>query len=121
MAWQSLAKEQYINLSTFRKTGVAVATPVWFAEHDGNLYIYSGGDSGKVKRIRNNGRVELAACNARGVVHGPVLPGHARLLSGDEAKVANTILNRKYFLKRLFDVMRTLRRGTAALIEIVPG
>jgi PPOX class probable F420-dependent enzyme len=44
-------------LTTFRKNGEAVPTPVWFAESDGKLYIYTANSSGKVKRIRNNASV----------------------------------------------------------------
>ena len=44
----------YLNLETYRKSGVAVRTPVWFAEQGGILYLYTLADSGKVKRIRNN-------------------------------------------------------------------
>ena len=53
------AGEKYINLETFRKSGAAVATPVWFAEDLGVFYVYSLANAGKVKRIRNNPRVRL--------------------------------------------------------------
>ena len=59
----ALANAQYINLTTFRKSGVAVATPVWFAEHAGTLYVETTASTGKVKRIRHTSRATI--CSAR--------------------------------------------------------
>lgn len=119
--WQSLQNEKYINLVTFRKNGQGVPTPVWFAEREGKLVVYTGADSGKVKRVRNNGRVELAACNAGGKVHGPMLEGNARIVSGEEARTAEQALNRKYLMKRLFNFMTLITRAQRAYIEIDPA
>ena len=52
--------QKYICLKTFRKSGVAVNTPVWFAEHDSKLYAKTRIGSGKSKRIRNNPNVLVA-------------------------------------------------------------
>src|SRR5580698_1971068 len=49
--------QKYISLTTFRKTGAAVATAVWFGEQDDKLYVMTRSDMGKTKRIRNNSRV----------------------------------------------------------------
>lgn len=120
--WASLQNENYINLTTFRKNGEGVATPVWFAELNGKLVVYTVDNTGKVKRIRNNGRVEVAACNARGnQIHGPVLQGHARILPLSEADTAEHVLNRKYFMKRFFNLFARLRKETRAYIEISPA
>ena len=62
--------QKYISLTTFRKTGVGVATPVWFGEEDGKLYVMTRGDMGKTKRIRNNPQVRVAPCTMRGTVTG---------------------------------------------------
>ena len=59
---------KYISLTTFRKTGQAVPTPVWFGEDDGKLYVMSRSDSGKSKRVRNNPQVRVAPCTMRGKV-----------------------------------------------------
>ncbi len=83
-AWSTLANESYISLTTFRKNGTPVATAVWFAEQDGKLLVYTVADSGKVKRIRNSGAVEVTACDRVGKVHGPTLKGTARLLGPSE-------------------------------------
>jgi len=36
-----LQNQKYISLTTYRKTGAAVRTPVWFAEENGKLYIFT--------------------------------------------------------------------------------
>jgi PPOX class probable F420-dependent enzyme len=59
-------KEKYMSLATFRKSGKEVRTPVWVAENNETLYVFSEGTAGKVKRIRNNGRAQIAACNFNG-------------------------------------------------------
>jgi hypothetical protein len=77
-ALRALDREKHLSLVTFRKTGRAVATPVWFARgEDGRLYVFTEAASGKVKRLRNDARVRLAACNPWGRVHGDVLEGRA--------------------------------------------
>jgi len=76
-ARSALDGERYGSLETFRKTGRAVATPVWFALAGERFYVFSEGDAGKVKRLRNDPRVRLAACNVRGRVHGEPFTGHA--------------------------------------------
>ncbi len=54
--------QRYLSLATFRKSGVAVHTPIWFAEDDNKLYFMTNSKLGKVKRIRNNPQVMIAPC-----------------------------------------------------------
>jgi PPOX class probable F420-dependent enzyme len=63
-----LGRAPYVSLATFRKSGAAVATPVWCAPRDGALYVFSAGDAGKVKRLRVNARARLAVCDVRGAL-----------------------------------------------------
>ena len=81
----ALGRGKYISLATFRKTGEAVYTPLWFAEQDGKLYVMTRNDSWKYKRIRNNPNVRVAPSTIRGRIIGPELPARARVLSGDES------------------------------------
>ena len=69
--------QKYISLTTFRKTGAPVPTPVWFGEQDGKLYVMTRSDMGKTKRIRNNPQVKVAPCTMRGKVTGPEFPAKA--------------------------------------------
>ncbi len=97
---KEIHKQKYISLVTFRKSGVGVPTPVWFAEQDGKLYVKTRSDSGKYKRIRNNGRVAVAPCTARGKVTGPEFAGEARVLPANEWRPAREAVNHKYWLAR---------------------
>ena len=84
MTPHDLARERYVNLATFRRSGAEVKTPIWFAsdpQDPRRLWMYTNGKSGKVKRIRNGGRSRVAACNARGRVHGPWLDATSRIES----------------------------------------
>ena len=108
----------YISLETFKKNGEGVKTPVWFVLHDDALYAYTEADSWKVKRIRNNPRVRVAVCNFRGDVKGEWVDAKATLIDGDERLAADERLDRKYFLKRIFNVLTRMNRHTRAMIKI---
>ncbi|GAC1540229.1 MAG: PPOX class F420-dependent oxidoreductase [Herpetosiphon sp.] len=116
--WITLAKEQFLSLTSYRKNGQGVPTPVWFARMDGLLVVYTMESSGKVKRIRNNPTVEVAACNRSGKIHGPPLPGVATFLHGSAAKRAETLLNNKYPLKRVMNLFAQLRGSKRAYLAI---
>jgi len=93
-----LQKQKYVNLTTFRKNGLAVNTPVWFAARDGKLMVMTRNDSGKYKRIRNNPAVRLAPCNIRGKITDPAFPGRARILAPEEWPEARKAIQAKYWL-----------------------
>jgi uncharacterized protein len=96
-----LRGQKYISLATFRKTGVPIHTPVWFADEHGKLYIFTNPESGKVKRIRNNPEVRIAPSTMRGRITGPEFSGQARILSAGESEHARELLKRKYWLMRV--------------------
>lgn len=97
--FESLRRQKYVDLVTFRKSGVAVHTPVWFAEREGRLYVMTRGDSAKVKRIRNNARVEIAACTVRGRRTGPPIAAMATVALSPEP--GRSLIRKKYWLARL--------------------
>ncbi len=108
----SLENQKYISLTTFRRTGAAVATPVWFVQLQNTLYIYTDATAGKVKRIRNNPEVQLASCTMLGQVKGPLITGVARIVTDPQEQVrAEAALNAKYWIaRRLLRLLnRTLR------------
>lgn len=95
--FERLAAEKYVVLTTFRRSGVAVATPIWLAGSDRELVMWSERKAGKVKRIRNNGRVEVQACDRRGrQTHGAKVTGQARLLDDEATERACAVIARKY-------------------------
>ncbi len=86
MTSEQLGNESYVNLASTRKTGKEVRTPVWVAPDGDRLLVYTNATSGKVKRIRNHGRVRLAACDVRGRLRGDWVDGHARMLDEPSAR-----------------------------------
>ncbi|MFV9505833.1 MAG: PPOX class F420-dependent oxidoreductase [Oscillochloridaceae bacterium umkhey_bin13] len=117
-----LDQQQYANLFTFRKNGDAIKTPVWFAEQGDRLYIMTTMDSGKVKRIRNNGHVLIGPSDRAGNPKGPTIAAQARLLAPTEAAMASAALDRKYgLMKAVFDFFGTLRGMDRAWIEVSPA
>ena len=69
----ALAREPCVRLTTFRRSGAAVETPVWLVAdrsalggHDGELLVITGADTGKAKRLRREARVLLVASDSRG-------------------------------------------------------
>jgi len=93
--------QKYISLTTFRKTGVGVPTPVWFGEQNEKIYVMTRHDMGKAKRIRNNPGVKVAPCTIRGKVTGPEISATARILPPEEHKSARQTINRKYWMARI--------------------
>jgi PPOX class probable F420-dependent enzyme len=110
--------QKYISLETFKKNGQGVKTPVWFVLHNDALYVYTEADSWKVKRIRNNPRVRVAVCNVRGEVKGPWLDATASIVDGDERRAADRLLDRKYFLKVIFNFLSRINRHKRVMIKI---
>jgi len=96
-----IQSQKYVSLTTFRKTGAGVATPVWFGEEDGKLYVMTRSDMGKTKRIRNNPQVRVAPCTIRGRVTGAEFAATARILPPEEHARARQPINRKYWMARL--------------------
>lgn len=121
--FSSLQGHQFISLTTFRRTGAAVATPVWFAEVGGRLYVTTDPDAGKVKRIRHTARVIVVPCTFRGQTLGPALEAQARLLTPAEYGAAEAALKAKYGLQWTLLTLPERLRGRAAeraFLEITP-
>lgn len=93
---QRLTTGNYLQITTFRRDGTPVPTPVWVGRDGDEVIIWTGSTTGKVKRIRNNGSVELAACDLRGRPRGPVVKGTARILDAAGTERGRTLLKRKY-------------------------
>ena len=76
-----LDRHRYVALATFRRSGAEVRTPDWFAAVDNRLYVFTAGDSGKVKRLRHSPRARVAPSDVRGHVRGPWSEAAARLVT----------------------------------------
>src|SRR2546427_1072797 len=88
--------KKHISIETYRKTGAPVRTPVWFVEENGELFVRTDSDTGKIKRIRNNPRVRVAPCNMRGTVKGAWVDGEARMIEPESSKHIFSLLRKKY-------------------------
>jgi PPOX class probable F420-dependent enzyme len=107
-----IGKAGYVSLTTYRKDGTPVATPVWHAVHDGEVFIVSNLDAWKVKRIRNSGRAELTPCSIRGRITpgAPTVSGTARLLDEAGTAQARQYIAGKYFMSRAGNFVTGLLR-----------
>jgi uncharacterized protein len=118
----ALGGHRYALLTTFRRNGQPVATPVWFALADNKAYFRTGPRTGKAKRLRYNARVQVGPSTAGGRPLGPVVEATARRLGPEESSVARRALEQKYGLQvRLVDLWIRLRRQEPVFFEITPA
>ncbi len=109
--------QTYISLTTFRKSGKPVATPVWFVEKEGKICVWTQSNSGKMKRLRHNSKVMVAPCTIRGKVVGPTVEGLARIVSPQEKEEVGLLLLAKYgWLRRFFAFLH--RHEEMGVLEI---
>ena len=72
-------KEEFLSLETYRKNGETIKSPMWFAQDNDALYLWTMADTSKVKRIRNNPNVNIAPCKRMGEVTGEWMTAHATI------------------------------------------
>jgi uncharacterized protein len=102
------AGKKHISLETYRKTGDPVRTPVWFIEENGELFVRTDSSTGKIKRIRNNPRVRVVICNARGTVKGTWVDGEARMVEPQSSEHIFSLLKKKYGMS--YRIIRFVQR-----------
>jgi PPOX class probable F420-dependent enzyme len=127
-AFTALGDEHFISLTTFRKSGDAVSTPVWIARDGDDLVVTTPASSGKVKRLRNSARVEMRVCDRMGrVTEGaPVIHGTAEIESGDDVTAKlNAIFGAKFRVEyRIFLAIERLGkqgRKDRVLLRVTPA
>jgi PPOX class probable F420-dependent enzyme len=98
-----IGRSRYVSLTTYRKDGTGVATPVWHVHNGGELFIVSDAGAWKVKRIRNNSQVVVTVCDIRGRIApgAPSAQGTARLLDDADTEAGRRLIARKYVMSRL--------------------
>jgi PPOX class probable F420-dependent enzyme len=113
MTTTELGYAKYISLTTYRKSGEAVTTPVWTVPIDDKIYVSTGSNTGKVKRLRNNEQVKVALCDMRGKNVGPSHKATARLIPYSEHPEFRDLVLRKYgFQQRIVEVVDKMRNRT---------
>jgi len=88
--------QPYLNLETFRRSGVGMKTPVWFVQEGDKLYVRTIADSGKVKRIRNTPRINVSSCKVDGEPIGNWFAARGREVQGTPTSEES--------INRLFDI-----------------
>ncbi|EOM78352.1 putative FMN flavoprotein [Rhodococcus rhodnii LMG 5362] len=116
---RDLAAAQYVLLTTFRKDGTPVDTPLWVAPDGDAAVVWTPRESWKVRRIRHTPRVTVAECDVRGNVRGDSVSAHAELLDDAGSDHVRTLVARKYgILGRLTLFGSRVRRGRTGTIGI---
>jgi PPOX class probable F420-dependent enzyme len=123
----ALGRETFVSLTTFRRSGVAVSTPVWIGQDGDTLVVTTTDQTGKVKRLRNDPRVQLRPCSRTGRVrdYAITVSGTAEILTDDESRSRLTnVIRRKYGLefRVVMTLERVLRSGqtTRVILRITP-
>jgi uncharacterized protein len=93
---------KFLSLTSYRRNGTGVPTPVWFVTEGGRLLVMTDEHSGKVKRIRRDPFVRIAACSARGREKTEPIPAHAEILPPGETERIKRLIARRYRVDLLF-------------------
>jgi PPOX class probable F420-dependent enzyme len=121
---------RYLSITSYRRDGRGVATPVWFVQRDGRLLVQTDAASGKVKRIRRDPQVRVAICTASGRLHGEQVPAVAEILPGSETGAVEQLIAGKYrFDMLIFRPIRFIQaklhlgrpRTTMVILRITPS
>ncbi|GAA3614219.1 PPOX class F420-dependent oxidoreductase [Nonomuraea rosea] len=114
-----LRAHRYARLTTFRASGEEVHTPVWFVMRDNAVYVETGDQTGKAKRVRRDPRVIIAPCTPWGSPRGPGIPATAKDLgSAPPARIRAALLRRYGPLQWFRDVLLRRRHVTPTFLEI---
>jgi PPOX class probable F420-dependent enzyme len=121
---------KYLSLTSYRRDGSPVATPVWFVEDGERFYAITSADSYKVKRIRRDPEVTIAECTARGELRGAPIAARAAFLPENEHARIDRLMAEKYRIDRIlvlpvYRLVMKLRRkpygGEEAYLAITPS
>jgi uncharacterized protein len=118
-----LAEHRYLLLTTFKRDGTPVATPVWFAAEGGRLVVATQAGAWKVKRLRRNAHALGAGCDARGTPAGPTIELRGEVLGSAEHRAAERALERRYGVSAwgFRQAMRLAGRGQRDYLALRPA
>ena len=119
----TLGDERFVSLTTFRRTGVPVSTPVWVVREGAALLVTTPSGSGKVKRLRHTDRVELRPCSRSGKVAegAPTATGSAVIEEKDRPAVFRAKYGLEYRLFMLVERLLTKGPRDRVLVRIMPA
>ncbi|WP_354644053.1 PPOX class F420-dependent oxidoreductase [Kitasatospora camelliae] len=114
-----LAAGSYLLVTTFKKDGTGVPTPVWVVRDGDALGIWTVADSWKVRRIRNRPDVLVGPCDVRGNPTGEQVPGVAEICTPQKTAAYRTLLRQKYGLLGVLTLLGSkVRRGNDGTVGI---
>jgi uncharacterized protein len=108
---ETLAKNKYISLTTFRKDGTPVATPVWVARDGDTVVVLTEPSAGKVKRLRNSGKVLVAPCDMRGRANGEAVPATALIQDAAGTTTTMALIRKRYGIQARLAFWRQDRKA----------
>lgn len=120
--FSNLDESRFVSLTTYRKSGEAISSPLLYFKAGQKLVIYTNLDSGKVKRIRNNGKVQVAPCKVNGEVTGNYIDARARIITDPEEDKQGlaAIMGKHPFVINAFEIINRLRGKKMVRIAVEP-
>ncbi len=116
---ERLGAAKYVSVTTYRKNGDGVPTALWSARDGEQLCVWTVADSWKVKRLKRNPNVEVAACDMRGNVAGAAVAGIGAVLDAAQTERVRRLLRAKYGVLGTLTLLGSrLRRGKDATVGI---
>ncbi|GCE21224.1 PPOX class F420-dependent oxidoreductase [Dictyobacter kobayashii] len=116
--WAPLRSSRTALLTTFRRNGQGVGTPITILIEGEKIYFTTWTTTGKVKRMTHTPRVTLASCTQRGKVTGSTVEGTARRLSESESNYVRQHIIKKSFMGELWRLIYRLRKLEPVMFEI---
>lgn len=114
------AAAKYVMLTTYRKDGTPVGTPLWAAMDGDQMVLWTVTDSWKVKRLRRNPAVTVQPCTLRGETSGEIVKATAKVVEGEAAERIRGLIRRKYGLTGWITVgASVLRRGKSGTCGLI--
>ena len=120
---EALFPGRYLSVTSFKRDGSGVATPVWFVSDGRCLYALTDLHSWKVRRIRRNPRVLVAACRANGKLRGESIPATAEVLTdtADLEHVQRLLMQRYGISYRLVMLLYRVGRRLRGRSSVADG
>lgn len=116
---ERLGSGQYLLLTSYRRNGTPVPTPVWVVRDGDTLGVWTVADSWKVKRIRARADVLVGPCDLRGRPTGDQIPATAEITDAATVARYRKLITRKYgIVGRLTLLGSRVRRGTKGTVGI---
>jgi PPOX class probable F420-dependent enzyme len=113
-------KKNYLSIESYRKSGEPVRTPVWFVEDGGSLFVRTGPNSGKVKRLKRNPNLKVVPCSMGGAPQGTWAPATFEIVSDEQqAGKINSLFNKKYGLqKAILELFEGANRNESVTLKL---